>query len=84
MGREYSHWIDLRLIKLMDAVISKIYLTKLPCLSKRTFLGSNKRVNKRYKNVQRPQNQCFGSKQKRRGWVNSEGGGQIMKVVGKS
>ena len=49
MGWEYLHWIDLRLIKLMEAVISKIYLTKNPFLSKQTFLGSKKRS----KNVQK-------------------------------
>ena len=34
MGREYSHWIDLRLISHMKAVMFKIYLTKVRCFVK--------------------------------------------------
>ena len=40
MGREYSHWIDLTLSSHMEAVISKIYLTKVPLLSNSMFLRS--------------------------------------------
>jgi len=29
MGQEYYHWIDLRLIKLMEVVIFKIHLTNI-------------------------------------------------------
>ena len=46
MGREYFHWIDLTIIKLMGAVKKKIYLTKVPFWSKSTFLGSAKRSKK--------------------------------------
>ena len=53
MGREYFHWIDLRLISLMEAVIFKIYLTKIGFWSKPTFLTANKGP-KRYKQVKRP------------------------------
>ena len=52
----------------MEAVISKIYLTKIPFLSKSTILGSNKR----YKKVQRPQNQFVWSNKKRRGSSSDE------------
>ena len=41
-GREYSHWIDLTLNSHFEAVISEIYLTKIPCLLKPTLLGPNK------------------------------------------
>ena len=49
MGREYSHWIDLRLISHMEVVILKIYLTKIHVLSKPTFVD----VKQKYKNVQK-------------------------------
>ena len=42
VGQECSHWIDLRLVSHMEAVISKIYLTKVHFLLKLTFFWSNK------------------------------------------
>ena len=46
MGREYFHWIDLTIIKLMGAVKKKIYLTKAQFLSKPTFWVSKQRSKK--------------------------------------
>ena len=58
MGREYSLWIDLRLIKHMEVVILKNYLTKVSFLSKSTFLTSTKRSKK----VQWPSTDFLGQK----------------------
>ena len=58
MGREQSHRIDLRLISHMEAVILKIYLTKVILLSKSTFLTSNKRSRKVKKGPAAPKPIC--------------------------
>ena len=58
----------------MEAVISKIYLTEIRCWSKPTF-SMSKKGRKRYKKVQRPQNQFCWSKKR-------EGGRADLKNAG--
>ena len=48
-GREYSHWIDLRLNSHFEAVIPESVRTKVRFMSKSTFFGQ-KRCPKRSKN----------------------------------
>ena len=67
MGREYFHWVDLRLIKPMEVVIEKLYLAKNCFFIKMDVFDVNKNLNKGSKRSRAPKTDLVDQKQTGRG-----------------